>query len=54
MSTQRSLDLRGDGLANLWKRLPERCRREAIDVWARVIAAAAQLPSRKKKRGVPQ
>ena len=51
MSKQRALDLRGDGLATLWKRLPEHCRREAVTVWARLLAAAAQIPSKKKKNG---
>lgn len=51
MSTQRSLDLRGDALATLWKRLPESFRQEAITLWARLIAAAAQIPARKHKQG---
>jgi hypothetical protein len=45
MPRQISLDLRGDGLRTLWSRLSERCRREAVAIWTRVIASAARGPS---------
>jgi len=52
MPKQTTLDLRGDGLATLWKRLPEQCQREAVAVWSRLIAAAARRTSKsEKKRG---
>lgn len=51
MPIQRSLDLRGDGLATLWKRLPEPCRCEAVTVWARLLAAAARISPKAKKEG---
>jgi hypothetical protein len=47
-TTQTSLDLRGEGLRALWKRLPERCRTEAIALWTQLIARAAQSTSPKK------
>jgi hypothetical protein len=52
MPTQISLDLRGDGLATLWKRLPEPQRLEVIAAWARLIADAAQWMAKagKEKR----
>lgn len=52
MQKQRSLDLRGDGLATLWKQLPEPCRREAVTVWARLVAAAARISPKAKKKGM--
>jgi uncharacterized protein HemY len=48
MPTQTSLDLRGEGLRALWKRLPERCRNEAIAIVAQLIARAAQSTSNPK------
>lgn len=50
MPKQRALDLRGEGLFSLWRQLPERCRRDAIAVWARLIARAAQSKKRTKKK----
>jgi hypothetical protein len=41
MPTQTRLDLRGDGLATLWRRLPERARRAVLAQYARLIARAA-------------
>lgn len=53
MPKQRALDLRGEELWMLWERLPERCRKEAVVIWARLIAQAAQVSSKsKKKEGV--
>jgi hypothetical protein len=45
MPRQIPLDLRGDGLRVLWRRLPERCRREAVAIWMQLIASAARGPS---------
>lgn len=50
MPKQRVLDLRGEGLLALWQQLPERCRRDVIEVWARLIARAAQMPTQSKKK----
>ena len=50
MPKQRVLDLRGEGILALWKQLPERCRKDAIEVWARLIARAAQVSTQSKKR----
>ena len=47
MSKQRTLDLRGEALNSLWNLLPEEARKDAITIWARLIAKAAQLPSNK-------
>ena len=49
MPKQRVLDLRGEGLFSLWKQLPERCRKDVIEVWARLIARAAQVSTQSKK-----
>lgn len=51
MPKQRALDLRGDGLFALWRQLPEWSRRDAIVIWARLIARAVQSkkPTRKGK-----
>lgn len=51
MPRQISLDLRRERLGALWKRLPERCRREAVALWAQLIARAAQSNSTKKGAG---
>jgi hypothetical protein len=45
MPTQTQLDWRGDGLATLWRRLPERARRAVLVQYARLIARAAQAAS---------
>jgi hypothetical protein len=42
MPKQTCLDLRGDGLGALWRRLPERARRAVLEQYARLIARAAQ------------
>jgi hypothetical protein len=42
MSKQRTLDFGGERLWAVWHHLSERSRKEAITVWARLIAAAAQ------------
>jgi hypothetical protein len=42
MPTQTRLDLRGDRLGALWRRLPERARRAVLVQYARLIARAAQ------------
>jgi hypothetical protein len=51
MPKQRALDLRGEGLFSLWRRLPEPCRQEAIAIWARMIARAAQSKKQTKTEG---
>ena len=51
MPRQRTLDFGGEKLGALWKRFPERCRREAMAAWARVIALAAQATTKEKKGG---
>ncbi len=51
MPRQRTLDFGGEKLGALWKQFPERCRREAIAVWARVIALAAQAHAKEKTGG---
>jgi hypothetical protein len=42
MPKQISLDLRGDHLGALWRRLPERCRRDAVAIWMQLVARAAR------------
>ena len=55
MSKQRALDLRGEGLWALWEQLPERCRKEAVVIWARLIAQATQVSSKsKRKKGIEE
>jgi len=51
MPRQRTLDFGGEKLGALWKQFPERCRREAIAAWARVIALAAQANAKEKRGG---
>lgn len=51
MARQRTLDFGGEGLAAIWKRLPERCRQNAVAQWARLIAAAAQRRPNQKEQG---
>jgi hypothetical protein len=41
---QARLDLRGDQLEELWRRLPKRVQRAVIEQYARLIARAAQTP----------
>ena len=48
MPTQTALDLRGEGLRTLWKRLPEEYRKEAATLWTQLIARAAQKLHSKK------
>jgi hypothetical protein len=48
MPKQACLDLRGDRLEELWRRLPKRVRRAVIEEYARLIARAAQAPRRRK------
>jgi hypothetical protein len=51
MPKQAFLDLRGDHLAALWRRLPKRERRAVIEEYARLIARAAQaLRDRREER----
>lgn len=45
MPKQTCLDLRGDQLGALWRRLPERARRAVLMQYARLIARAAQAGS---------
>lgn len=51
MTRQRCLDLRGEKLAVLWWRLPERERRAVLKQYARLIARAAQAQSQSSKQG---
>jgi hypothetical protein len=44
MPKQACLDLRGDHLEALWRRLPKRAQRAVIEQYARLIARAAQTP----------
>jgi hypothetical protein len=48
MPKQARLDLRGDHLEELWRRLPKRERRAVIEEYARLIARAAQAPLRRR------
>jgi hypothetical protein len=50
MARQRSLDFGTEPLAVIWKQVPERCRKQAVALWAQLIAAAAQR--RPKGKGV--
>jgi len=50
MPKQPCLDLWGDRLDALWRRLPQRPCRAVIEQYARLIARAAQDP--KNKQGV--
>ena len=51
MTRQMHLDLRVERLAKLWRRLPERARRAAVEQYARLIARAAQAESHLNKQG---
>jgi len=44
MPKQACLDLRGDHLKELWRRLPKRARRAVIEEYARLIARGSQTP----------
>ena len=48
MPKQACLDLRGDRLGTLWRRLPKRARRAVIEQYARLIARAAQAPRQRR------
>jgi len=48
MPKQRCLDLWGDRLDALWRRLPQRSRQAVIEQYARLIARAAQIPKDKQ------
>jgi len=48
MVRQRSLDFGTERLATIWKQVPERCRKEALALWAQLIAAAVQRRSKQK------
>ena len=53
MAKQTCLDLRGDRLAALWRRLPKRVQHAIIEQYARLITRAAQSESKQageKKR----
>ena len=47
-STQRRLPFGRDQQASVWRSIPERDRKELVALWARVIAAAARIPSQAK------
>jgi hypothetical protein len=49
MPRQVCLDLRGERLGALWRRLPKRARRAVIEQYARLLARAAQ--ARRPRRG---
>jgi hypothetical protein len=53
MAKQARLDLWEDGLAVLWRRLPERARRAVIEHYARLIARAAQASRNKPEARKP-
>jgi len=48
MPRQRTLNFTGKQLGVLWKQLPERCRKEAVAIWARVIALTVQASAERK------
>lgn len=48
MVRQRSLDFSGEQLAAIWKRVPERARKEIVAAWAQLIAAAARRGAKRK------
>jgi len=48
MPTQTALDLRGEGLRTLWRRLPEDYRKEAVSLFSQLIARTAQNHQAKK------
>ncbi len=53
MPKQARLDLRGDHLEELWRRLPKRERRAVIEEYARLIARAAQPPRHRRGERKP-
>jgi hypothetical protein len=48
MGRQQSLDFRGERLVAIWKLLPQPCRKEAVALWMKLIACAAQAQSKRK------
>jgi hypothetical protein len=48
MGRQQSLDFRGEQLVAIWKLLPKPCRKEAVALWMKLIAHAAQAQSKRK------
>jgi hypothetical protein len=50
MPKQACLDLWGDRLDAVWRRLPQPARRAVVEQYARLIARAAHTP--KNKQGV--
>jgi hypothetical protein len=48
MPKQACLDLWGDRLQTLWRRLPQRSRQAVIEQYARLIVRAAQAPKNKQ------
>jgi hypothetical protein len=48
MPRQKILNFGGEQLGALWKQLPERCRKDAVAVWARAIALAVQASTKRK------
>lgn len=40
------LELRGERLEALWRQMPERCRKDALEILARFIAEAAQAATK--------
>lgn len=48
MGRQQALDFRGDRLVAIWQLLPEQYRKEAVALWMKLIARAAQGQSKRK------
>ena len=48
MPRQRTLNFDSEQVGALWKQLPEGCRKEAVAIWARVIALAVQASTLRK------
>lgn len=42
MSRQIPLDLHGEGLRQVWKLLPQRCRDNAVAIWTQLVARAVR------------
>ena len=53
MPKQRALDLRAEGLWVLWGQLPEHCRKEAVVIFARLIAQATQATASQSPSQTP-
>ena len=51
MPRQKTLHFGGEQPGALWTQLPERCRKDAVAVWARVIAMAVHTSTNRKERG---